>query len=145
VASAHVREAQSALDETQLRAPSDGVILDVLRREGEAARTIDGQPAVLFADDSAVRVRAEIDERFVGKVDRRDVPADNYGSERDLRILARHRKATGGTRSPRGSRTLGQWMSIRQTTRKNGVPLRDFVTGLYESHRHGLPPPSVFN
>jgi transposase len=77
-------------------------------------------------------------------LDRPDIPADNNGSERDLRILARHRKATGGTRSPWGSRTLGRWMSIRQTARKNGLPLRDFVIGLYDTYRRGKPPPSLF-
>lgn len=68
VALADLRQAEAAVDELQLRAPSDGIVLDVFRREGEAARTPDGQPAVLFADDSSVRVRAEIDERFVGRV-----------------------------------------------------------------------------
>ena len=99
-------------------------------------------------NDDVQRLQTRLRDRFQGItafLDRRDVPADNNGSERDLRIFARHRKATGGTRSPRGSRTLGRWTSIRQTTRKNGVPLRDFVVGLYDNHRRGKPPPSVFH
>ena len=98
-------------------------------------------------EDDVQRLQTRLHARFKGVtafLDRRDVPADNNGSERDLRIFARHRKVTGGTRSPRGSQTLGRWMSIRQTVRKNGLPLRDFVIGLYANHRRGKPPPSVF-
>ena len=94
------------------------------------------------------RLQARLDQHFFGItnfLDRRDVPADNNGTERDLRLFAQHRKATGGTRSPRGSRTLGQWMSITQTRRKSGLPLRPFVMRLYENHRIGKPPPSVFS
>jgi len=97
--------------------------------------------------DDVQRLQTRLRDRFAGIttfLDRPDVPADNNGSERDLRPVAQHRKATGGTRSPRGSRTLGVWMSIQQTARKNDVPLRDFVTGLYDSHRRGRPPPSLF-
>jgi multidrug resistance efflux pump len=85
VALAAVRQAETAVEQLELRAPSDGVVLDVLRREGEAARTLDGQPAVLFADDSAIRVRAEVDERHVGRVragDRASVTARSLGGRR---------------------------------------------------------------
>ena len=51
------------------------------------------------------------------------VPADNNASERDIRPVAVHRRVTGGTRSPEGSRTLGHWISIVQTLRKNRRPL----------------------
>jgi transposase len=99
-------------------------------------------------NDDVQRLQTRVRDRFKGIttfLDRRDVPADNNGSERDLRIIARHRKGTGGTRSPRGSQTLGRWMSIGQTRRKNGMSLRNFVIDLYDTHRRGLPPPSVFD
>jgi len=99
-------------------------------------------------EDDVQRLQTRLHDRFQGItafLDRRDIPADNNGTERDIRIFARHRNATGGTRSTRGSQTLGRWMSIGQTRRKNGLPLRDFVIRLYETHRHGLPPPSVFD
>ncbi len=51
---------------------------------------------------------------------------------------------TGGTRSKSGSKAYARWMSITQTRRKNTLPLRGFVTGLYTSRLHGKPPPSVF-
>jgi HlyD family secretion protein len=57
--------ARLRLDDTTLRAPFDGVVLEVLRREGEAARAADPEPAVLFADTSHLRVRIEVDDRQV--------------------------------------------------------------------------------
>ena len=104
----------------------------------------DGDPRI--ADD-VQRLQTRLDNHFQGIttfLDRRDVPADNNASERDVRILARHRKATGGTRSPRGSRTLSQWLSIQQTLRKNRLPLRAFIRGLRDRRRLVKPPPSVF-
>jgi transposase len=98
--------------------------------------------------DDVQRLQVRLREHFAGIttfLDRPDVPADNNGSERDIRPLAQHRKSTGGTRSPRGSRTLGIWMSIQQTARKNAVPLRDLVTDLYDCHRYGRPPPSLLS
>jgi transposase len=73
------------------------------------------------------------------------IAADNNGSERDIRCLAVFRKVTGGTRSTNGNRTLGHWMSVTQTLRKNGLPLKDYVVGLNTSHLLGGPPPSVFS
>lgn len=97
--------------------------------------------------DDVQRLQTRLRNRFHGVtafLDNPDIPADNNGTERDLRIFARHRKGTGGTRSAQGSLTLGRWMSIGQTRRKNGLDLRPFVVRLYENHRHGLSPPSVF-
>jgi HlyD family secretion protein len=53
------------LDHTQLRAPFDGMVLEILKREGEGARLTDPEPVVLFADLSHLRVRGEIEERYV--------------------------------------------------------------------------------
>jgi hypothetical protein len=97
--------------------------------------------------DDVQRLQTRLRNRFEGIttfLERRDVPADNNGSERDIRPIAQHRKATGGTRSSRGSQTLGRWMSIQQTARKNDVPLRDFVIGLYDNYRRREPPPTLF-
>jgi hypothetical protein len=98
-------------------------------------------------EDDVQRLQTRLHTHFDGIttfLDRPDVPADNNGSERDIRPVARHRNATNGTRSPRGSQTLGVWMSIQQTAHKNDMPLRQFVTGLYDNHRYGKPPPSLF-
>ena len=104
----------------------------------------EGDPRI---NDDLNRLQTRLREHFKGVtafLDCRDIPADNNATERDIRPIAEHRKRTGGTRSPLGSRTLGRWMSITQTRRKNRLPLRRFVVGLYENHRRGKPPPSVF-
>jgi HlyD family secretion protein len=56
--------AKQLYQDTLLLAPFDGTVLEVLKREGEAARQFDPEPVVLFGDASRLRVRAEIDERF---------------------------------------------------------------------------------
>ena len=100
---------------------------------------------VAFPD--IVRLQERLDVYKAGVtlfIDRSDVPATNNATERDIRTHARHRAMTGGTRSTNGSKTYAHWMSITQTRRKNTLPLRGFVNGLYASHLHGKPPPSVF-
>jgi multidrug resistance efflux pump len=64
-AEAQLAAARVRLEQTVLRAPSDGRILEILRREGEASRGPQDEPVLIFADDSRLRVRAEIDERYV--------------------------------------------------------------------------------
>jgi HlyD family secretion protein len=61
-AEARLAAARERVAETQLRAPCDGVVLELLRREGEATRGGDGEPVLIFADPTRLRVRAEIDE-----------------------------------------------------------------------------------
>lgn len=65
VAKERIEVAQKALDDTFLRAPCDGTVLEILKREGDGTRVLDGLPAVIFADLSHMHVRAEIDERYV--------------------------------------------------------------------------------
>lgn len=94
-----------------------------------------------------VRLQERLDLHKAGVtlfIDRPDVPSTNHATERDIRAHARHRAMTGGTRSANGSATLAHWMSITQTRQKNGLPLREFVVGLYSSHLHDESPPSVF-
>jgi transposase len=100
---------------------------------------------VAFPD--IVRLQERLDVHKAGVtlfIDRPDVPATNNATEGDIRAHARHRAMTGGTRSAGGSATYAHWMSITQTRRKNRLPLRAFVTGLYASHLQDRAPPSVF-
>jgi len=93
------------------------------------------------------RLQGRLDGHFHGVLtflDRRDVPADNNATERDIRPLALHRKTTGGTRSQRGSRTLDTMMSITQTLRKQRRSTRDYIGALHEAHVHRRPPPPLF-
>ena len=64
LAQARLESARRELDEMELRAPFDGTVLEILKREGERAQAV-GDAAVVFADTSRLRVRAEIDERYV--------------------------------------------------------------------------------
>lgn len=73
LAAAHVR-----LEKTRLCAPSAGTVLEILRREGEASHGPLGEGAIVFADDSRLRVRAEIDERYVSLL-REGLPARVFG------------------------------------------------------------------
>jgi transposase len=93
------------------------------------------------------RLQGRMHEHFHGLltfIDRPDIPADNNATERDLRFFASYRKVTGGTRSAVGSQTLAHWISVTQTLRKNALPLRDYVIGLYKAHLNGQAPPSIF-
>jgi multidrug resistance efflux pump len=65
LADARVGFLREQLAATQLRAPFDGTVLEILKREGEGARVTDSEPVALFAELSHLRVRAEIEERYV--------------------------------------------------------------------------------
>jgi multidrug resistance efflux pump len=62
LAEAKLNLQKARLTETELRAPSDGTVLEIIQREGEM--TSANQPVILFADTSQLRVRAEIDENY---------------------------------------------------------------------------------
>jgi multidrug resistance efflux pump len=77
-ATANVHLAEERLEQTRITAPFDGTVLKLLKREGEAASTFVPEPVLLFGDLSRLRVRAEIDERFVKEL-RVGQPAEAYG------------------------------------------------------------------
>jgi HlyD family secretion protein len=64
-AKARLELARQNYEDTILRAPFDGSVLELLKREGEGARLFDAEPVVVFGDVSRLRIRAEVDERFV--------------------------------------------------------------------------------
>jgi HlyD family secretion protein len=75
LAEAKVRLASARLDlkrqryrDTVLVAPEGGTVLEVLKRAGEGVFLTDGEPVVIFGNLSRLRVRAEIDERYVREV-----------------------------------------------------------------------------
>jgi multidrug resistance efflux pump len=68
LAEARFAEAQERLRNTELLAPTVGVVLEILRRPGESGRIEGSDAVILFADTSQRRVRAEVDERFVGRL-----------------------------------------------------------------------------
>ncbi len=67
-ARADVQLAIAALERTRLRAPSDGTVLQVQVRVGELASASPEQALVVMGDLSTLRVRAEVEERDLAKV-----------------------------------------------------------------------------
>jgi multidrug resistance efflux pump len=67
-AQANLGLAEERLRETKLLAPFDGTVLKLLKREGEGVRSFEPEAVVLFGDVTRLRVRAEIDERFVHRL-----------------------------------------------------------------------------
>jgi HlyD family secretion protein len=64
LAAARLELARRQLEDMELRAPCDGTVLEILRREGESAKPTDADAGLILADLSHLRVRAEIDERY---------------------------------------------------------------------------------
>jgi HlyD family secretion protein len=63
LAKSRLESEKQRLANTMLVAPFDGTVLEILKREGEGAQNLD--PVIVFGDESQLRVRAEIDERYV--------------------------------------------------------------------------------
>jgi HlyD family secretion protein len=59
---------RAALDKLTIRAPIDGSVLQVNARPGEMVSPSASTPLVLLGDVSALRVRAEVDERDIEKI-----------------------------------------------------------------------------
>lgn len=68
IARANLSLARIALERTRVRAPIEGRVLQVNARPGEAAPAPAQEPLVVLGDVSSLRVRAELDERDLGKI-----------------------------------------------------------------------------
>jgi HlyD family secretion protein len=67
-ARAELSLAEAALERTRLRAPSNGTALQINARVGETVAPSPESPLVVVGDVSSLRVRAELEERDIGKV-----------------------------------------------------------------------------
>jgi HlyD family secretion protein len=67
-ARAKVAAAQQLFDETRIRAPAAGTVLQINARGGELAARGTDTPLVATGDISLMRVRAEVDERDIAKI-----------------------------------------------------------------------------
>jgi multidrug resistance efflux pump len=63
-----VRVLQQTLEKCIVRAPIGGTVLRTLLKPGESFSTLVPRPILSLADTSRLRVRAEVDERDVGRV-----------------------------------------------------------------------------
>jgi HlyD family secretion protein len=68
VARSELQGSRAALEKLTIRAPVDSTILQINARPGELASPSAMQPLVLLGDVSALRVRAEVDERDIAKI-----------------------------------------------------------------------------
>jgi len=84
-ARAQLEEARAILEKTYIRAPLDGVILRKLRHTGESVSTQFDSPIITMADDGPQRVRLDVDEADVSKLQmgqRAYVTAEAYGDHK---------------------------------------------------------------
>jgi HlyD family secretion protein len=68
VARAELLLAQAGIEKLTIRAPRAGTVLQVNAKRGELASPSSTQPLLLIGDISALRVRAELDERDFGEI-----------------------------------------------------------------------------
>ena len=68
VARGEMASAAAAIDKLTIRAPIAGTVLQVNAKAGELASPSSTRPLVLLGDVSALRVRAELDERDFGEI-----------------------------------------------------------------------------
>jgi HlyD family secretion protein len=67
-ARAELSLAEAALERTRIRAPGDGTVLQLNAKVGEVAAPSLENPLAVLGDVTALRVRAEVEERDVAKV-----------------------------------------------------------------------------
>jgi len=63
-----VMVAADKVDKCSVRAPMNGTVLRIILKQGESFALVSPRPVLTMADLSGRRVRAEVDERDVGKV-----------------------------------------------------------------------------
>jgi HlyD family secretion protein len=68
IAQERVNQATARLNECTVKAPISGIVLRVHLRAGEAVSSAFPRPIVSVTDMSKLRVRAEVDERDIGRV-----------------------------------------------------------------------------
>ena len=68
LAKEQARTAKARLDKCTVKAPLSGTVLRTFLKAGESVSTVFPQPIISLADTSQIRVRAEVDERDVGRV-----------------------------------------------------------------------------
>jgi len=91
-AEANLELAEKRHFETYLRAPQDGLVLEILKREGDGTLSAHGDPVLIFANLDRLRVRAEVDERFIYLLDEGlpvEVTARGLGDRRFCGTISR--------------------------------------------------------
>lgn len=85
LARAQLREARARLEKTYIRSPLDAIVLRKHLKTGESVSEMRESPIVTIADISTLRVRADVDETDVNRIEagqKAYVTADAYGEKR---------------------------------------------------------------
>lgn len=91
-ARARLAEAQALADKAAIRSPIDGVVLRKHRRAGEMVSVSFDTPVITVGDIGRLRVRADVDERDIGRIavgQKAVMMAEAYGDRRFTGAVAR--------------------------------------------------------
>jgi len=98
LARAQLNESHAHLDKTIIRSPITGIVLRKNRRAGESVAEGPDTPIAILADNSAIRVRVDVDESDVGRIhegQKAYVTADAYGDRKFWGRVVRVGKVLG--------------------------------------------------
>lgn len=127
IARADLALAEEAFEKTRIRAPFNGSVLNVFARAGETVGPTSGAPLAVFGDLSKLRVRAEVEERDVAKVQigqKVVVKADAFPDQQFEGVV---KEISGALGSPR--------IASRGPRRPNDVDVLEVIVDL-----DGVPP-----
>jgi multidrug resistance efflux pump len=134
VKESRLRQAEIGLAECALRAPVNGTVLRVLVNKGDVLATSANRPAILFAPDEELIVRAEVEQEVAARVHKgqfvviEDDAADNCawnGKVEELsRWYAQRRSILLEPGQLNDARTLEAIVRITGGASSPGVPLR---------------------
>jgi len=141
LAESRVDQARQRLDQTVLKAPCEGVVLEILKYPGESNHEGAREPVLVFADLSRLRVRAEVDELHVHDLkigQKAVVSGPNLGGESVIgrlvelkQIMGPKTLFVGDSRKRKDLEVLEVWIEIPEGLRLP-VGLRVDVTILTE-------------
>jgi HlyD family secretion protein len=121
-ARAEVWTAEAMIEKTRIRAPMKGSVLQVNAKVGELSAPQSELPLVLFGDITALRIKAELEERDVAKV--------KIGQKVFVRSEAYPGKDFDGTVSIIAPALGPPRMSVRTTRRANDVDVLEVTVDL---------------
>jgi multidrug resistance efflux pump len=112
---ARVRQARTALNDCQVKAPKAGSVLRLLVGVGDVLSAAPQQPSVLFAGDGPQVIRAEVEQEFAGRVaEKQPVVVED--------------ESAAGVRWHGRVRRIANWYSQRRTVLYEPFQLTDVRT-----------------
>lgn len=132
VARSDVAQVENAIENTRVRAPQDGTVLNVWAKVGEMATPSASSPLVLFGDISSLRVLAEVEGRDVTRIrvgQRAVVKADAFADQEFSGVVSQIAPALGAPRiTTRGPRRPNDVEVLEVLIKLDGTP--PLLTGM---------------